>query len=134
MWPRESLNRVFYFCGVSILTGVFVLIASNSAKGEVLVISGMNGVTIHNQQFTNPEGNCIQILNSTNITIKENIIRNCGGEGIAMENSTNVAILANQIEEVRTGVHALTSTAIRVENNTFKNVKGPIPRGCVRLP
>lgn len=130
MWPSESLNRAPFIYVVSILlTGFFVLIASNSAKGEALVINGKNGVTINNQQFTNPEGDCIQIINSMNITIKENIIRNCGGEGIAMENSTNVAILANQIEEVRTGVLALTSTAIRVENNSFKNVKGPMPRG-----
>ena len=130
MWPSESLNRAPFLYMVSIfLTGFFVLIANNSAKGEVLVINGMNGVTINNRQFTNPEGHCIQILNSMNITIKENSIRNCSGEGIAMENSTNVAILSNQIEEVRTGVYAQTSTAIRVENNTFKNVKGPIPRG-----
>ena len=130
MWPSQSLNRVPLFYVVSILlTGFLVLIASNSAKGEPLVISGMNGVVINSKQFTNPQGNCIRISNSTNITIQNSVIANCGGEGIMIENSTNVAILASQIEEVRTGVLAVTSTAIRVENNTFKNVKGPFPRG-----
>lgn len=130
MWPSKSLNRAPFLYVVSILlTGFFVLMGSHSAKGETLVINGMSDVVISSKQFTNPQGNCIEILNSKNITIEKNIIRNCGGEGIAMENSTNVAILANQIEEVRTGVYAATSTAIRVENNTFKNVKGPMPRG-----
>lgn len=130
MWPSKSLNRAPFLYVVSILlTGFFVLMGSHSAKGETLVINGMSDVVISSKQFTNPQGNCIEILNSKNITIEKNIIRNCGGEGIAMENSTNVAILANQIEEVRTGVYAVTSTAIRVENNTFKNVKGPMPRG-----
>ncbi len=129
MWRIGSLNRVLFYYAVSILTGFLILISSNSAQGETLVIDGMNGVVINSKQFTNPQGNCIRISNSTNIIIQNSIIKNCGGEGIAIFNSSNITILTNHIEEARTGVYAQDSKVIRVEHNTFKNAKGPFPGG-----
>lgn len=62
-------------------------------------------------------------MNCTNITIRNCFINKAGAEAIAMEGCTNVKVENCLVVAVLTGVYANRSTAVKVLNNQFVNVR-----------
>lgn len=96
---------------------------------EPIVLRDAKNVTISNLQITNPNGNCITLINCSNITIQDCKLGPSKGEGVSISNSTNITVTYTTMESVRTGVYAGTSSGIKVLYNDVKNVTGPMPRG-----
>jgi parallel beta-helix repeat protein len=123
------------------------------ASGQI-IIDGESDVIISGLHISNPNGSCIEIINSatniivenseigpcgddgieilsnsSNITIRNNYIHDTKGEGIYAYLSELIEVTNNQIERISTGVFAVSSKQINVNNNTIRNVQGPFPRG-----
>jgi parallel beta-helix repeat protein len=71
----------------------------------------------------------IKIANSSNITIRNCFFNKGVAEAINIYMGTNVRIENCLFNAVTTGVNASTSTGVKVLNNQFVNVKGPMPKG-----
>lgn len=76
---------------------------SISSGGGVLTpsgpvsLSGQNGVVIQNLHITNPNGDCVSIINSMNITIRQSEIGPCKGNGIVITNGNTINVFDNYI-------------------------------------
>jgi len=121
---------------------------------ERIIVDGQKDVLISGVSITSTDGPCITVTgNSENVRIENSELGPCAG-GILVEGARNVdidnvyirdagttgngidvtfsegVIIRNsRMERVRSGVYALRSTGVRVENNSFLNVQGPLPRG-----
>src|SRR5687768_1325871 len=97
--------------------------------GSSRIINGQSNLIIENLSFKNPLGDIIQIFNSNNITIRNCYFGASLGEAISIEGSSNITIENCFFSNNRTGVYAVSSSGIKVNNNQFINVHGPFPRG-----
>jgi len=74
-----------------------------SSGGGVLTLSGpvslsgQNGVVVQNLHITNPNGDCVSIVNSRNITIRQSEIGPCKGNGIVITNGNTINVFDNYI-------------------------------------
>lgn len=93
------------------------------------VISGQSNLIIENLRFENATSVMIKISNSSNIIIRNCFFNKGVAEAINIYTGTNIRIENCLFNAVTTGVLASTSTGIKVINNQFVNVKGPMPRG-----
>lgn len=89
-------------------------------SGKIIAKSGQ---VIENLRFENMADVAIRVGDASNV-----IIRNCafvktGAEAIEMENASNVTVTNCFFFGVTTGVYALSSTTIKVDNNQFVNVR-----------
>ena len=97
--------------------------------GSSRIINGQSNLIIENLSFKNPLGDIIQIFNSNNITIRNCYFGASLGEAVSIEGSSNITIENCFFSNNRTGVYAVSSSGIKVNNNQFINVHGPFPRG-----
>jgi hypothetical protein len=126
---------------------------SQQTPSGPLVIDGKQNVVISGVSITNPNGHCIEIKgNAQNITIQNSTLGPCAGGGVSISSAANVTIQGvyihdttdngiiaysvnginitdNRIENIKSGVYALQSSKVNIAFNTFKNVRGPFPRG-----
>lgn len=98
-------------------------------SSEPIVLNGISDMTISELEISNPNGNCIQLRNCHNIIIQKCKLGPSSGNGVNLYECTNISVIDCRMESVATGVYALESTDINVENITVKNVQGPKPRG-----
>lgn len=103
----------------------YFLLPVSNAK----VITGQSNIVIENLRFDNATSVMIKITNSSNITIRNCFFNKGVSEAINIYQGTNIRIENCLFNAVTTGVLASTSTGIKVINNQFVNVKGPMPRG-----
>jgi parallel beta-helix repeat protein len=97
----------------------FLSLPSSGAKN----ISGQSNVVIENLRFENISGNPLYIKGSNNITIRNCFFNKATMEAIVIENSSNVKVENCLFNGVTTGVYALGSQSIKVDNNQFVNVR-----------
>ncbi|AGO47585.1 hypothetical protein Phi17218_052 [Cellulophaga phage phi17:2_18] len=98
-------------------------------KGEVILLSNQNNITISGLAIGNSSTYGIRLYNCTNIVIENCYIYNCDSVAISTELGSNITIRNNIFEEISTGVYCQGGSGIQVTDNDVKNVKGPFPRG-----
>jgi hypothetical protein len=86
-------------------------------------ISGQSNVVIENLRFENINGNPLYIKGSNNITIRNCFFNKATMEAIVIENSSTIKVENCLFNGVTTGVYALSSASIKVDNNQFVNVR-----------
>ena len=86
-------------------------------------ISNQSNMVIENVRFENITGNPLRIVGSSNITIKNCFFNKATAEAIDIENSSNITIVNCLFNGVVTGVYALNSQTIKINDNQFVNVR-----------
>ena len=94
-----------------------------------IVLNGVHDRVISKLEITNPDGNCITLIDCINIVIQNCKLGPSKGEGVSIANCSNVWVINCHLESIRTGVYALSSSGIKVVFNDVKNIVGPMPRG-----
>lgn len=117
-----------------------------------LVIDAKTNTTVSSLRVANPHGDCVIVRNARAVRIEHLQIGPCGrhginissskgvvvttsyvhdttGNGINLYDSHDIEISKNRIHRNAGGVYVQQSVSIRVDRNTFLNVKGPQPRG-----
>lgn len=90
-------------------------------------LSNEDGLVIEGVHISNPGGDCVQISRSSRVTIRNSIIGPCEGRGISIRDSTEIVIEGVEFIDSAAGVYALSSTALRVSDNTFESTgRNPI--------
>ncbi|RYF99129.1 MAG: right-handed parallel beta-helix repeat-containing protein [Chitinophagaceae bacterium] len=92
-------------------------------ESDAKTISGQSNVVIENLRFEDIDGNPLYIKGSNNITIRNCFFNKASMEAIVIENSSNVKVENCLFNGVTTGVYALSSESIRVDDNQFVNVR-----------
>lgn len=118
-----------------------------------LIVSASN-VVITGKRISNPGGPCL-VLNvyvtnvvvenseigpcgtrgvdihgyNNGITVRDNYIHDTVDPGVQLYEANDINVQYNRIEYAATGVYAQVSQAIDVNNNSFRNMRGPSPRG-----
>ena len=101
-------------------TVVNYLVLNNS---EAMQVSNQSDVIIENLRFENIDGIVLNITGSNNIIIRNCFFNKATAEAINIEASTNITIDKCLFNGVITGVYALNSQTIKVNNSQFVNVK-----------
>lgn len=96
-----------------------------------LDLSGQSNKIIENIRIVNAPGVAIKLGNARNITIRNVFIDGAGAEAIEMEGATNITIENNLITKATSGVYALSSQNVKVNNNQFVNVRQRIINGQI---
>ncbi|AMR34042.1 hypothetical protein A0256_22640 [Mucilaginibacter sp. PAMC 26640] len=105
------------------------LVKSQLRIAKPLVMQNVHDRVISNLDITGKTVDCIKLSNCRNITIKSCRLRYSVKNGVSVLNCSNVTIVDCYFEKVATGVYALSSKAVLVNHNQFKNMCGPFPRG-----
>ncbi len=92
-------------------------------KAAARNITNQSNVIIENLQFENIAGIVLNITGSNNITIRNCFFNKSTAEAINIEGSANITIDKCLFNGVITGVYALNSQTIKVNNSQFVNVK-----------
>jgi parallel beta-helix repeat protein len=97
----------------------------------VINLNGAHDITISGKSIIGGSKPAITLNNCYNITITKNQLSNSTDVGIYLHNCKNIKIEYNYILYVSGGVYAENSPdgGIVVNNNEFKNMQGPSPRG-----
>lgn len=108
-------------------------VVATYAAHAPISLNGISNQTIRGDSITAGTGAGIYLLNCHDIHITKCKIVNgttALGVGIHLENCYNITIDTCYFVSVATGVYVETSTNnIVVNNNQFKNMMGPMPRG-----
>jgi parallel beta-helix repeat protein len=94
-----------------------------------ITITGVSGIVISLQAITGYSADCITLNNCSNITITNCIFHNSTGNGITLYRCKNITITNCFIYSVASGIYALESSAVNINNNQFLNMQGPFPGG-----
>lgn len=96
-----------------------------------IYLNGAANQTISGLNISGGTVPAIFLVNCHNMHITQNQLGNSTDVGICLENCYNIIIDYNYIANVSSGVYAENSPlgGITVNNNQFKNIKGPLPRG-----
>lgn len=86
-------------------------------------IVATNNQVIENLQFKNIDGNAIRVGNCQNVIIRNCFFNGSSEEAIEVENGNNVTITNCLFARCTTGVYALSSSTIKVNNCQFVNVR-----------
>lgn len=86
-------------------------------------------IVISDRRIHGAPENCVLLERCRNVLIMNSSLDNAVGEGVHLIGCTSVTVTGCQFSRVRTGVYAVNSTGIRVLENSFRNVTGPMPRG-----
>jgi len=86
-------------------------------------LSGQSNVIIENLRFENVPGIALKLHGSSNITIRNCFFNKAGLEAIDIQQSTNITVTNCLFNGVETGVYALNSQTIKVNNNQFVNMR-----------
>lgn len=103
--------------------------AVSDPSGPCLVLRDATDRIIENLDLGPCGGEGVRVERSRNVTIRNLTIRETGDVGIYVEGSEGVRIEENRIENVLSGIRALSSTGVEVRCNSVRNVRGPIPAG-----
>lgn len=117
---------LFLFC---IVHFAYSLTVETYTPSLPLRLHNISDSTISGLAITNPKGHCIQLSNCKNIKIVNCKLGPSKGNGVDIYSCQGITIEFNWMEEIQSGVYALDSKSIVVENNQVKNVQGPFPRG-----
>ncbi len=79
-----------------VLFSAFPAFAALTASGPI-AINGQSDVVIEGKKITNPNGDCVTIVNAKNVTIRASEIGPCKGNGIVMSSSSTVSVLDTYI-------------------------------------
>jgi hypothetical protein len=102
---------------------------SDLVDTQPLVLNSAKGVVIRRQRIAIATDNCITLRNCQNIWIDACEFGPAGGEGVHLVGCTSVTISNCFAHEIRTGVYAVDCQGVVVHGSSFRNVKGPMPRG-----
>lgn len=86
-------------------------------------LSGQSNVIIENLRFENVPGIALKLHGASNITIRNCFFNKAGLEAIDIQQSTNITVTNCLFNGVETGVYALNSQTIKVNNNQFVNMR-----------
>lgn len=96
---------------------------------EPLVLDGQRDITIAGYRIVSASGNCITLRNCHNVMIERCEFGPAVGEAVQLSSCTSITVSNCFAHEIRTGVYALNCQGIVVQDSSFRNVKGPMPRG-----
>jgi hypothetical protein len=98
---------------------------------SVINLNGSHDITISGKSINGGSVPAITLTNCYNVHITKNMLGNSTNVGIYLYNCYNITVDYNDITNVSTGVSAVNTTGggIIVNNNQFKNMIGPFPRG-----
>lgn len=121
------LSFIFFLVVLSCL----IVIKSNqqTTVNVPLVFDGLHDTTIADMVIRNTTRPSLKFSNCSNIIIKNCTLTNSTNVAIFLYRCRNISIKNCYISNVSTGVYALESQAIKIINNTVRNVTGPFPRG-----
>lgn len=96
--------------------------------------SNQDNLVIENKRFTNLDplvngGKALYFVNCNNVTVRNCYFGSSIDNAIELYDGTGVTIENNLFANNRTGVYALNSKDVIVQNNQFINPIGPFPRG-----
>jgi parallel beta-helix repeat protein len=105
--------------------------ASKYTPSHVVYLNGAHDLTISGLSIVGGTANPVLLTNCHNIHITQNKFYNSTKEGIYLSKCYNITIDYNYFTEVSTGVEAINCNTggIKVNNNQFLNMLGPMPRG-----
>lgn len=95
-----------------------------------LTYNGARNITISGDSINGGTVPCITLVNCTNIHITHCKLINSKTLGISISGCTSIKVDSSFIGNVSTGVYAVNSKSIQVQNNQMKNMQGPFPRGA----
>jgi hypothetical protein len=101
----------------------------SNASGTCLTIKGAKNIVIEKLRIGPCAKDGLYLVSSKNVVVRNLFIKGTKGNGITVEASSSILIEGNVIEDTATSVYALKSIDVRVINNSFENVLGPLPRG-----
>jgi hypothetical protein len=107
-------------------------VASSDTVYQTSTPVTLNGVSNKVISLLNITGNgkdCINLTNCSNITIMNCILHNSSNDAITLYKCKNVTITNCFIYLVASGIYALESSAVNINNNQFLNMQGPFPGG-----
>jgi hypothetical protein len=104
------------------------LVISNES-GDCLQIRNAHNVTIEGAQIGPCAGHGIDISASSGITIRQSRIVDTRGNGVNVFQTDGLAVVSNTIERNAGAVYVHKGTRIQIKANTFRDVRGPQPRG-----
>ena len=112
-------------------TASFAAVVKSAYKvSKPLTYNGAKNITISGDSINGGTVPCISLINCTNIRITHCKLINSKTLGISISGCTSIRIDSNFVGNVSTGVYAVDSKSIQVQNNQMKNMQGPFPRGA----
>lgn len=93
---------------------------SKQESGPV-VVSGESGVVIENLTISNPDGPCVEIIDSSDVVVQNSELGPCGGKAVEVEDSSSVRLNALTIRDTESGVYAVESEGVAVTNSVFRD-------------
>lgn len=100
----------------------------NSA-GSCLVLKNEENVIVENVELGPCGEHGIVVTDSRNVIIRNVTIRDTGDAGVRILGSSSVAVVSSSLTNTRSGISAQSSQGLRIECNSFRDVRGPIPSG-----
>jgi hypothetical protein len=97
--------------------------------GDCLTLRDRDGDIIENLLIGPCAGHGISLVNSRNVTFRRVTILDTEKMGLYILGSQGIVVEESRITNTLSGIHAQSSTAVKVRCNTFIDVRGPIPRG-----
>jgi hypothetical protein len=98
-------------------------------SGTCLAVQKQSEVVIENLRIGPCGKHGIEFIDSRNVVIRNVTIENTGEIGIRMLGSERIDVRGNLIGDTQTSVYAQDSRQLNVSCNSFRNARGPIPRG-----
>lgn len=104
---------------VPVPTGKYLSLPKSAAQ----VVTNQSNKVIENLKFEDFTGIGIRITGGANIIIRNCFFNRGGAEAITIEGATNVTVENCLFNKVTTGVYAISSKTIKINNNEFINVR-----------
>jgi parallel beta-helix repeat protein len=103
--------------------------SQNKKKVSPYTIDGKSNITINYIKITSTDQDCLTITNCNNIVIQSSEFGDSKKTGINIYNCKNITINDCFFYYVSTGISVQKSSGIKITNNRFLNMQGPMPRG-----
>jgi len=95
-----------------------------------ITLNGAHNITIRGDSINGGTVPCITLNNCSNIRITHCKLINSKTLGIYVTGCSYIHIDSSFVGNVSTGVYAVNSKSIQVQDNQMKNMQGPYPRGA----
>lgn len=95
-------------------------------KSAAIVHKGKSNFTIEGFEFSNINGNMIELYECENVIIRNNKFSFSGKNGIYLYKCKNITVIDNTFENVQSGLRASLSQGIQFEYNDVSNIIGKL--------
>ncbi|MBU1682479.1 right-handed parallel beta-helix repeat-containing protein [Patescibacteria group bacterium] len=148
---KKNLKIIGLSCTAIILLFLFHKPAFAYTEHDPIVIENMHATAedpyiIEGYDITNPNGNCIEIMNSENIIIRNNYLHNCGTDETFQENtdhyregyatiigdSSDIIFENNKLDDNFRGFIAYNTPNLQALGNDIQNTHQYSPLWCER--